>query len=1043
MKSRIGLLALFLTCTSLSFADTIIGARNLALSPDGSRLAFSYLGDIWVVPATGGQATPVTDNVEMDDLPVWSPDGTKLAFASNRFGSNDVFVVNANGGRPKRITFFSGPDVPSSWSADGKSVLLARTLDNAYRGLYSVEVESGKIKQLLVDNFATGSPQASPDGQRVVFTRIGFPWTRPRYQGSAASQLWTLDTKTGARKELRNNGYQHLWPQVSASGIYAVTMTDPVPSSSTLNPDGSFKSVGKIQFTVGGTPNVYQIDLGGKAKRLTSFAGDGTRFLTAARDGKSLAFERDGDVYVLPAGGEPKKIAITASIDDKISTEERVVLTEGASSPTLSADGNTLVFTAASELWSVPVKKGEGPNKDDATQLTEWAGLDDQALFVPDGKAVFFVSDRDGASKLYRLDLATKKTTRITNEEANVEDLVLTPDRKFVAFQLYGKNGGIYKVPVEGGTPTVVLARPGRSNLDFQFSPDGRYLAYVEALLGSGFYYWDAGNNVIILDTTTGKKVNVTQLNARNGAPIWSPDGKYLVFTSNRGGTDALYYLPLQPEDLRPNEIKPKFEKPKETPKVEIDFDEIETRARRVIDGAVQAFAFDSEDGSLYYIGADGVSKADYSGENPRRVTGPSQSADLSFDNKTLTVVQAGRVSLINAKAPNFPATPVTFRADFTRDLQKTRQAAFQQFWRANNDGFYDPNFHGRDWDALKAKYEKFLPSVGHRNEMATVLGMMVGELEASHTEVSAAPGGAAGQTSAHLGFTFDYSYDGPGIKIKEVPKRAPGSYAKTKLSSGEIVLKINGKDVGVNEGLYRDVLNEQVGREVTLTVQGADGKSREVKYRAISGGEFNGIVSSNRLDWNRKYVETKSGGKVGYAQIAAMNEPSLQRFQQQVWQFAQEKKGFIIDVRGNGGGNTADRIIDILERQRNMQYVPRDESRILGPGQVLDMPIVVIMGENSFSNAEMFPQAMKTRGLAKLVGRRTPGYVIYTGGLPLVDGTVGRMPGTGVWRLDGTSLENNGVVPDFDVALSPDQFFGGVIDPQLDKAIAVLLQGR
>ena len=1034
MKSfgRFGIVALAFVAASAAFADELIGARWLALNPDGTRLAFSYQGDIWVAPATGGKAVRITDNVEMDDRPVWSPDGSKIAFQSDRFGNFDVFVVDADGGKPKRVTWFSGNDVPYSWDADNKSINLIRTLDNGYRTVMTLNTETLALKGLFSDQMPIDAPQSSPEGDKILYGRFGFPWQRPRYQGSAAEQLWMFDKKTGKRSEVRSNGYQHLWPNITKAGIYAVTMTEPVASSSTLA-----KSVGKVMFTVGGTPNVYKIDAKGGAKRLTNFAGDGARFLAASSDGSKLAFERDGSVYTLKPGAEPVKISLTANLDDKVSTEESVVLTEGADAVTLSPDGSTVVFSAGNEIWSVPVKKGEGPNKDDATRWTEWEGLDTGPVYTPDGKAVFFVSDRDGAAMLYRLDIASKKVTKVSTESASIDNLQITPDRKSIAYQQFGANGGIYTVPVEGGRPTQVVKRPGRASLEFSFSPDGKYVAFVETLDGSGLYYWDAGNNVFVVELATGTKTNVTQTNVEHHAPVWTPDGKYLYFL--RAG--ALTALPLKQEEMRPNEIVMKYEKPKDAVKVEIDFDDIETRSRRLgnVNGGI--VAFDKEDGSFYYLAPDAVYKADYSGENVRRVTDFSNWLELSEDGKTLTVTQRGRILNINTKAPGFPATPISFRAEYTRDITKIRAAAYQQFWRAYNDSFYDPNFHGRDWAAIGEKYRKFLPSVGHRREMATLLGFMTGELEASHAEVSPGPGGAKSASSAVPGFVVDYSYNGPGIKVLEVPKRTPGAYAKTKLNPGEVVTKINGKDVAMNEALFRDVLNDQVGRELTMTVKGADGKEREVKSRALSAGEYGGIVRQNKLEANRKWVEANSNGDFTYVQIAGMDGGSLERFNQQIWQYAKGKKGVIIDVRGNGGGNTADRIIDILERRQNMNYVPRDEALISGPGTVLNMPIVVMCDETSFSNAEMFPEAMRARKLAKLVGHPTSGYVIYTGGLPLVDGTQGRMPGTGVYRVDGTPMENLGVRPDFIVDVSPEEYLQG-IDPQLAKAIEVLRKG-
>ncbi|MEI8282085.1 MAG: DPP IV N-terminal domain-containing protein, partial [Armatimonadota bacterium] len=562
LGNRFAFLALISAFSCLASADQIVGARWLALSPDGSKIAFSYQGDIWVAAAMGGKAVPLTDNVEMDDRPVWSPDGTKIAFASDRYGNNDVFVVDADGGRPKRVTFNSGPDIPSSWSANGKSILLQRRLDDAYRGIYSVDIETGAIQEHFLDQMAIADPQAMANDQ-MLYGHYGFPWTRPRYTGSAAEQLWIFDKKTNTRKELRNTGYQHLWPQATASGIYAVTMSEPVPSSSTLT-----KSVGRVTFTVGGTPNVYKIESNGSAKRLTNYAGDGTRFLTASRDGSTLAFERNGDVFVMKPNGEPKQVEFNANIDDKVTTEEHMVLTDGAASATLSPDGSTVVFSAQNEIWSVPTKKGEGPNKDDAARLTDWAGLDTDPTYAPDGKNVFFISDRDGSERLYMMDILTKQASVISTEDAQVDNLELSPDRKSLYYQQYGAKGGIYKVAVTGGAPTMVVSRPGRSNLQFSLSPDGRYVAFVETLAGSGYYYWQSGNNVFVVDTTKGNKVNVTQTNQTHSSPVWTPDGKYLYF--NRAG--SLYALPLQPEMQRSAEMTMKYEKPKEAVKVEIDF---------------------------------------------------------------------------------------------------------------------------------------------------------------------------------------------------------------------------------------------------------------------------------------------------------------------------------------------------------------------------------------------------------------------------------------------------------------------------------------
>jgi C-terminal processing protease CtpA/Prc len=364
------------------------------------------------------------------------------------------------------------------------------------------------------------------------------------------------------------------------------------------------------------------------------------------------------------------------------------------------------------------------------------------------------------------------------------------------------------------------------------------------------------------------------------------------------------------------------------------------------------------------------------------------------------------------------------------------RRAAFAQFWRGFNSGFYDPNMHGRDWMAIRKRYEPLLSSVGHPSEFAIVLNMMTGELESSHSEVSGqgTPGGP--------NVAIDWSYNGPGLKVQEVPYDAPGSFDKTKISAGEIVLQINGVDVGPNMALYRDVLSGQNGRDMTFLVSpdGTRTAAREVKYRAMSSGAFRSVYYDNLIRARRQYVEEKSGGKLTYVHISGMGGGNLAAFNREFWEFVLGKEGVVIDVRDNGGGNIADSLVDMIERKPHAYYQSRDGVAATAPGRDVTLEIIVMHNETSYSNAEMFPAAMKSRGLATLVGVPTPGYVIWTSGFRLVDGTSARMPNSASYRLDGTPMENMGQAPDVLVDLTREEFLAGK-DPQLDKAIEVLME--
>ena len=1013
----------------------LVGPRSLSLSPDGTRIAFSYLGDIWVAPSKGGRAVPVSSHVELDDNPVWSPDGNWIAFSTNRNGSVDIYAVPADGGQSKRITSFSNTEIPTDFTPDGKQILFRNLREKQYNGIYGVDLATGCMTEYFLDPSAVANARMSSDGKSIVYSRLGFPWVRPRYQGSAAAQLWKYDVATGNRSPIRNNGFQHLWPQVLPGGeTLAVTVEEKTPSTANVS-----VTLPKNVDNVRRTPNVYKIDERGNARRVTEFVGQPVRFLTASRDGKTIAYENDGDVYVGSANGKAEKVNFTAVIDDKLAQQERVVLRDGAESSTWSADGSTIVVTVRGELWSVKTKKGKGPNADDATQLTTWAGTDNQPLFTPDGKAVFFVSDRDaGASRLFRLELETGKVTPVTTDQNDVESLKLTPDKKAVSFWKVGRNGGLYTVPVEGGVPTKWLDVSASDGRDYAFSPDMKWVAYEEPLLRSGYYYWENAQNIRVMDLATKTSHDVTQVSASHRSPAWSADGKYLYCLSNRDG-EGIYAVPLKEEDLRANELDLKYEKPKTPVAVEIDFDGIEKRVRRLAGVQAAGILVDPDTGDLLFLSGGDVWSTSYAGENTKKLTngGGFSSVDWSGDGKALVGVRNGVPAKFDLRAPGQPVTAVAFRADWDHDLLKERKAAFDQFWRAYNRGFYDPNFHGRDWAAIRPHYEKLLPSVGHRTEFSTILNEMVGELESSHSEVSGAPGPAVHQT-AHLGVTYDYTYQGLGIKIASVPPRTPGSYAKSRLLAGDVIEQVNGKTAILTDEFLNAALSDQVGRDVNLKVRGKDGNLRDVKLRALSNSDFYGLMAENRFEERRKAVEKMSGGTVAYVHIAGMDEGELRRFNLEVWQQAQGKKGLIIDVRENGGGNTSDRIIDVLERLPNAFYAPRDEPAFLGPGQALGIPFVVMCDESSFSNAEMFPAAMKSRKLATLVGRPTPGYVIYTYGLRLVDGTNARMPQTGAWRLDGTPLENNGVVPDYVVDWDVAERLAGK-DVQLAKAVEVL----
>ena len=1028
----------------------VIGARMPALSPDGKKLAFVWRGDVWVSDSAGGRAYPLTGHVELDAYPVFSPDGKWVAFSSNRNGNWDIFVVPAVGGATRQMTFSGGSEIATDWSPDGKTLLFAGKRDTNNNTVYALDVATSRFTKLTEDYKSLGEPTYSPDGKRIAFRRYGFPWTRARYSGSAAAQLWTLDLPSGKRSAIADNEKQHLWPTWMPGGreILCVTYGEVTPNAQWLN-----KPLPALKDSAARTPNLWAFPAGGGApKQRTFFTGGSVRCPSVARQSGDVVFEYEHDLYRLaPGAKEPTKLALFCVADDKQNNLQRQTFTNSdVEEAEISPDGKTFAFVIRGDLWTIPVDKKKGDrNADLATRLTEWAGFDRDFNWAKDGKEVFFVSDRGGSDGVYAVNPGTKATRTLWTGAGDAYGPSVTPDGKGVYFWVRGSTAvgggpdadGLYVKPAapdQAGVPAKrLIALPGAlQSQGVSFSPDMKWVAYPRRGIESG------GVNLYVAPADgSGQAVNVTKLNAFHGRPAWSPDGKYLFFSSNRE-ENGLYVLPLKPEDARADELEIKYEKPKEPVKIEIDFEDTPQRIRKVSSQSPDADLTVTDEGFVYFVSGGDAYRLSYDGKESTKLTngGGVSNLRVSADGKTLFFYKGGALYSVKVQPP-YPQTQVTFTAPWERDVRAERAAAFNQFWRSYNTRFYDGNFHGRDWNALRKRYEPLLDSVGTRDEFATVLNMMIGEVEASHSEVGAAPSGINGPNTRHLGVYFDYDYAGPGIRVKEVPKRSPGSYAKTRVKPGEYIVAVDGKDVSLDENLYK-VLNDKGDRDFALLVNDKPTRAgaRTVTYKALTGGEWNDLHYRNRTERLRKAVEEKSKGQIAYVHIAGMGGPNQILFDRELYEYAEGKKAVIIDVRFNGGGNIADTLLSWLNMKPYGTYLPRNGYPQPAPNRSWDKPIVVLMNEHSYSNAEMFPYDMRATGLAKLVGMPTPGYVIWTGGLTLVDGTNARMPGSGVFRKDGSPLENLGEQPDYKVPLSNEDWLADR-DPQLEKAIELLLK--
>lgn len=1014
----------------------VIGARQPSLSADGKQLAFLYRGDIWSVTASGGKAVQLTTHVEMDSYPLFSPDGNWIAFASKRSGNYDLFLVPASGGTVRQLTWNSGAELPTGWSPDSKRVIFSAQRNPPNQGLYSVDISTHRTELLCEDFASLRYGVISKDATTLAYARHGMPWYRPRYHGAAASQLWTLETATGKRRALTTNSFQHLWPQFLPDGksLVAVTVGERTRSATHLNEPAI-----KLDDNPARTPNLWAIDLAGRSKQITTFTGDGVRCPTVAAKSGDIAFEYDTDIWFLKSGEKtPKKLQILADSDSKQNQIRSETHQTGVTESEPSPDGKLMAFGIKGDIWTIPNTKPKGDRSAEiARRLTQWVGDDSDFTWGPDSKKLYFVSDRENNSRLYEMDLANLQVRPLWARNEEMSFLKMSPDGKQASFWVAGKEGGLYLVNVADGTSRRLVNLPGINargvgGSEYNWSPDQKWIAYVRRSSGRGFNIW-------IVPTAGGEPVNVTRLNAAHSQPVWSPDGKWLLFQSNRDG-EGIYSLPLKKEGARIAVSDAKHETPASPVKVEIDFEDIHVRIRKVTSQSAQSDLSVTSAGLIHFIAEGDVWSLSFDGREVKRLTtgGGKVALRLLPNGQQGSIVQSGEMHQINLSSGGL--TKVTFTAERQEDTQATRRAAFTQFWREYHHRFYDGNFHGRDWNAIRTRYEKRLPSVENKEEFATLLQMMVGELDTSHSEVSSTDDSPRASTP-HLGFTFDHTYAGPGLKVQDIPLNSPLSFEKTILKPGEFILGINGQNVTAGEKLF-EWLNDQKDRdlEILVSTNSKSAGTRVIRYKPISLGAFEDLHYRQRTQQSRKRVETESGGKVGYLHIPAMSLGNQVQFEKEAYEYIQGKDAIIFDVRFNRGGNISDNLIDMLERKQHGIYRTRDEEAEPAPDRPWSKPVIVLMNEHSYSNGEMFPYAMRQRGLARIVGMPTPGYVIWTGNFQLIDGTSARLPGRGVYRMDNTNMEADGEKPDVQIPFSPDDWFSGK-DPQLDKAIEMLIK--
>jgi tricorn protease len=1048
MKSGLSLAALLAFVAASLPAAGLPSFSDPAPSPDDKKLAFVSGGDIWIAPAAGGEAHLLVSNPATESRPLFSPDGKELAFVSDRTGNGDIYVLGLATGELRRLTFSDAPEHLDAWSADGKWIYFTSPVNDVQgnNDIFRVSAEGGTPLEVSGEIFVNeyyGAP--SPDGSKIALCARGFSmaqWWRLGHSHLDESEIWVKKTREdGGYRRLIGGGAKQDWPMWRPDGHALFFVSD-----------------------CNGAQNLWVLSLEGNspARPVTKFTSGRFLFPTLSANGKSVYFERDFAIWKADTRtGAAVKLALTLDgVPDGPAVHLEHVTT--FDSLALSPDGKKIALTAHGEVFAASAKDGG-----DALRLTHTAAPEEDLHWTPDSNRLIYVSERNGNGQIFSYDFRTAKETQLTRSAGNDELPLAAPDGKSLAYVRDGRELRIVSLDDAGDH---VLATGQLREPALCWSPDSKWIAFAET--GAKSF-----RTVMLVPASGGtpREADFLANGETAGVIAWSPDGSFLLFdTAQRSEPSYIARVDLAPHapKFQEDQFQELFETkpvgndssgkhdngakaPAAAPHVWVSFDGIRDRLTLLPLGLNADGPVISPDGKTLLFSARAAGQVNlftYSLDELARekpvagqltaTAGAKRDYAFTPDSKEAVYLDAGKVERI--PLDGHPSKPIAVAADLPIDFDSEKVAAFRQGWSLLNRYFVNADFNGVDWNKECERYTPYIEGSRTGAEMRRVMSLMIGDLNSSHSGIAGPPVDKPVPVG-RLGLRFDrLRYErGEGLIVGDIVPMGPAAVEGT-IHTGDRLLAVNGAAIGPHTNLD-SLLEDETGKKVTLEIAplGDESKKRSVTVQPISSASEMELRYRQWVNANRAYVERISHGRLGYIHMKDMSEASLDQLYIDLDIANETKDGVVIDIRDNDGGFVNGYALDVFARRNYLTMTPRGMPPVparawLGQ-RALGAPTVLVTNEGSLSDAEDFTEGYRALKLGKVVGEPTAGWIIYTWGARLIDGSLLRLPEARVQDAHGETMEMHPRPVDIEVARPLGESFEGK-DSQLDRAVAVLL---